>query len=48
MHSLISRLAKFARGPQGRRLASKAEQFVSKPQNRRKIAGLRSRLAKRA
>jgi hypothetical protein len=47
MASLIGRIAKFARSPQGRRLASKAQEFVSKPENRRKINDLRSRLAKR-
>jgi hypothetical protein len=48
MASLIGKLAKFARSPQGRRFASKAQQFVSKPENRRKIAGFRSRLARKA
>jgi hypothetical protein len=48
MPSLITRIAEFARSPQGRRLTSKAQQFVSKPENRRKIASLRSRLAKKA
>jgi hypothetical protein len=48
MPSLIGRIASFARSPQGRRLASKAQQFVSKPENRRKITDLRSRLAKKS
>ena len=47
MPSLIGRIASFARSPQGRRMASKAQQFVSKPENRRKIADLRSRIAKK-
>jgi hypothetical protein len=47
MPSLIGRIASFARSPQGRRMASKAQQFVSKPENRRKIAELRSRIAKK-
>jgi hypothetical protein len=47
MPSLIGRIANFARSPQGRRLASKAQQFVSKPENRRKIADLRTRLARK-
>jgi hypothetical protein len=48
MASLIGKVANFARSPQGRRLASKAQQFVSKPENRRKIGSFRSRLAKKA
>jgi hypothetical protein len=47
MASLISRVARFARSPQGRKLAQSAQKFVAKPENRRKIAELRSRLAKR-
>jgi hypothetical protein len=47
MPSLIGRIASFARSPQGRRMASKAQQFASKPENRRKIAELRSRIAKK-
>lgn len=48
MPSLIGRIASYARSPQGRRLASKAQQFASKPENRRKIADLRTRLAKKS
>jgi hypothetical protein len=48
MASLIGRIASFARSPQGKRLVSKAQQFASKPENRRKIAELRTRLAKKA
>jgi hypothetical protein len=47
MPSLIGRVAKFARSPQGRNLATKAQQFASKPENRRKITELRWRLAKK-
>jgi hypothetical protein len=47
MPSLIGKIASFARSPQGKRLASKAQQFVSKPENRRKVTELRTRLAKK-
>ena len=47
MPSLIGRIARFARSPQGRQLARKAQQFASKPENRKKIAELRSRIAKK-
>jgi hypothetical protein len=47
MPSLFGKIANFARSPQGRRFASKAQQFVSKPENRRKISDLRSRLARK-
>lgn len=47
MPSLIGRIARFARSPQGKQLASKAQQFASKPENRRKIADLRTRFAKK-
>ena len=47
MPSLISRVASFARSPQGRRLAKQAQKFASKPENRRKIAQYRSRLARK-
>jgi hypothetical protein len=47
MPSLISRISKFARSPQGKKLASQAQQFLSKPENRKKISDLRSRIAKK-
>jgi hypothetical protein len=48
MPSLVSRIAQFARGPQGRRLADQAKRFASKPENRRKIEQLRARFARKA
>jgi len=48
MPSLISRVARFARSPQGRRLADQAKRFASKPENRQKIEQLRARFARKA
>ncbi len=48
MPSLMSRVARFARSPQGRRVAGQAKDFASKPENRRKIEQFRARLTKRA
>lgn len=47
MPSLMSRLAKFARSPQGRKAAAQAKEFASKPENRRKIEQLRGRFARK-
>ena len=48
MPSLISRISKFARSPQGRRAAEQAKQFAAKPENRRKIEQLRGRLGRKS
>jgi hypothetical protein len=45
---LMSKIANFARSPQGRRLANHAKTFASKPENRRKIEQFRARLTKKA
>jgi hypothetical protein len=45
--SLLTRVGRFARSPQGKKLMTQAQQFASKPENRRKIAELRGRVAKR-
>ena len=47
MPTLIGRIAKFARSPKGRELTRKAQRFASKPENRRKITELRSRMARK-
>ena len=47
MASLMSRVAKFARSPQGKKAAGQAKEFASKPENRRKIEQLRSRFARK-
>ena len=44
----MSRIARFAASPQGRRLARQAKEFAAKPENRRKIEQFRTRLTKKA
>ena len=48
MPSLISRISRFARSPQGRRLGDQARRFASKPENRRKAQDILSRLTGRS
>jgi hypothetical protein len=43
----MSRIAKFARSPQGRKLAGQAKKWASDPKNRQKIDDARRRLASR-
>ncbi len=45
--TLLSKLALFARSPQGRRATRKAMQFAQSPEGRRKIAQVQQRLASR-
>ena len=45
--SLFSKAAQFARSPRGRRMAEQAKRAAGKPENRRKIDDLRSRLARK-
>ena len=45
--SLMSRVAQFARSPQGRRLAGQATRAARDPRTRRQIEQVRSRLTKR-
>jgi hypothetical protein len=45
--SLVNSLARFARSPQGRRLAQKAMRYAQSPEGKRKIAETRERLAGR-
>jgi hypothetical protein len=45
--SLFGRIGRFARSPQGRRLADQAVQVAKKPENRRKAGQLVSRLRSR-
>ena len=46
--SLFSKAARFARSPQGRKFVRQAQEYASKPENRRKIAQVRGRFGKRA
>jgi hypothetical protein len=45
--SLLNRLARLARSPQGRRMAQKAMRYAQSPEGRRKIDQTRKRLAAR-
>ena len=47
MASMMSKLAKFARGPQGRKLADQAKRAASDPKNKQKIEGFRKKFANR-
>ena len=47
MPSLMSRIAKFARSPQGRKLAGEAKRWASDPKNRQKIDDVRRRVGSR-
>ena len=47
MPSLMSRIAQFARSPQGRKLAGQAKRWASDPKNRQKIDDVRRRVASR-
>jgi hypothetical protein len=46
--SLLSKVAQFARSPQGRRLAGQAKRAARDPKTRRQIEQVRSRLTKRS
>jgi hypothetical protein len=43
----MSRIAQFARSPQGRKLAGQAKRWASDPKNRQKIDDVRRRVASR-
>jgi hypothetical protein len=45
--SLLSKVAQFARSPQGRRLAGQATRAARDPRTRRKIEHVRARLTQR-
>jgi hypothetical protein len=45
--SLISKIARFASSPQGRRLTAQAKRYASDPKNRAKIDDARKRLMAR-
>ena len=47
MPSLMSRISRFARGPQGQEMQRKAMRFARSPEGKRKIAQVRSRLARK-
>ena len=45
--SIMSSIARFARSPQGRRLAQQAMTYARSPEGKRKIADARRQLAER-
>jgi hypothetical protein len=45
--SLVSKISRFARSPQGKKLTGQAQRWASDPKNKRKIQQLRSRYAGR-
>jgi hypothetical protein len=47
MPSLIDRVTRLARSPQGRDLVNKAQRFARDPRTKRRIAEARERLARR-
>ena len=47
MASLVDRMTRLVRSPQGQRLADRAQQLARDPNTRRKIEDLRARLMKK-
>ena len=47
MAGLMSKVARFAQGPQGRKLAERAKRASADPKNRRKIEELRGRISRK-
>ncbi len=47
MASIIDRLAKLAKGPQGQKLINQAKEQASKPENRQRVDQLKQRFRKR-
>jgi hypothetical protein len=45
MAGLMSKVAKFARSPQGRKMADQAKRYASDPKNRQKIETYRRKFA---
>jgi hypothetical protein len=45
--SLMSKIARFARSPQGRRMAQQAMNYAKSPEGKRRIADARRQLAAR-
>jgi hypothetical protein len=47
MAGLMSKVARFAQSPQGRKLAERAKRASGDPKNRQKIEQLRGRIARK-
>ena len=48
MPGMISKLARFASSPQGRKMTEQAKRMASDPKNRQKIEGYRKKFANRS
>lgn len=48
MAGLMSKVARFARSPQGRKMADQAKRYASDPKNRQKIEQYRKKFANRS
>ena len=47
MASITDKIMKFTRSPRGQRLVQRAQQYATRPENQRRLAQLRERLARR-
>jgi len=47
MARLVSKITQFARSPQGRKLADRAQSYAKSPEGKRKVEQVRGRLSKR-
>ena len=47
MASITDKIMKFTRSPRGQRLVQQAQQYAARPENQRRLAQLRERLARR-
>ena len=47
MASITDKIAKFARSPRGQQLVRQAQEYAARPENQRRLARLRERLAAR-
>ena len=45
--SIISKVSKLARSPEGKRLVEKAQHMAKDPETRRKLEGLRSQVGRK-
>ena len=48
MAGLLSKVTRFARGPQGRKLANRAQTYAKSAEGKRKIEQVRGQLARRS
>jgi len=47
MASLLGKVSRFARSPQGKQFMRKAQDYANRPETKRKIADARARLARK-